>query len=70
MIARTMRLAALAFLLLGGSAAHANEAQIVGEKPVEGGTELTIETPAFNAPARVEVFLPRGTRRTRRGAGR
>ncbi len=39
----------------------AGGAQIVAEKPLDGGgIELTIETPAFTAPALVEVFLPAG----------
>ena len=41
--------------------AQANEATIVEERPLEDrGVELTIATPAFTAPARVQVFLPAG----------
>jgi S-formylglutathione hydrolase FrmB len=40
--------------------ASANDARIVAERPIEGGVELTIETPAFTAPTHVQVFLPEG----------
>src|SRR4051794_784061 len=52
---------ALASLCLSGTA-KANPAKIVGEQPVDDrhGIELTISTPAFSAPAKVQVFLPAG----------
>src|SRR4051795_7854997 len=52
---------ALASLCLCATA-KANPAKIVGEQPVEDGhgIELTISTPAFSAPAKVQVFLPAG----------
>ena len=60
-IARAASLVVMAALALCGTAAHARGAQIVAEKPLDGGgVELTIETSAFAAPTRVEVFLPDG----------
>jgi S-formylglutathione hydrolase FrmB len=53
----------LAALCLCGpsTAARANDAHITGERPLDGnGIELTIATPAFSAPAKVQVFLPAG----------
>src|SRR3954447_10029041 len=54
---------ALASLCLCGTAA-ANPAKIVAEQSVDGGhgIELTISTPAFTAPTKVQVFLPAGYR--------
>ena len=53
--------AALASLCLCGPA-QANPAKIVAEQSVDDGhgIELTISTPAFSAPAKVQVFLPAG----------
>jgi hypothetical protein len=43
------------------SAAQANDAQITGERQVTGRViELTIATPAFVAPTKVDVNLPAG----------
>jgi S-formylglutathione hydrolase FrmB len=53
---------ALAAVCLAAPAAQAEGgARIVAERPLEGrGIELTIATPAFSAPTRVQVFLPAG----------
>jgi S-formylglutathione hydrolase FrmB len=60
-ITRAWGLVVLAALCLGGPAAHAQSARIVAERPLDGnGVELTIATPAFSAPTRVQVFLPAG----------
>ncbi|MDX6666092.1 MAG: hypothetical protein QOG68_2298 [Solirubrobacteraceae bacterium] len=62
-------LVVLAGLCVCSPAAHASsstdgssgQARIVAERPVAGnGVELTIATPAFSAPTRVQVFLPAG----------
>src|SRR6059058_3480347 len=52
----------LVALLLGApSAGAAGGARIVGERALpDNGIELTISTPAFAAPTRVEVYLPAG----------
>jgi S-formylglutathione hydrolase FrmB len=64
-IARVWGIAVVAGLCLGGTAAHAQTtaggAQIVSERSLAGnGVELTISTPAFAAPTKVEVYLPTG----------
>ena len=60
-IARVWGLGVLAALLVCAPAAAADQARITGERPVAGpGIELTIATPAFSAPTRVQVFLPAG----------
>ena len=57
-------LAALAVALVAqaGTAAAANPAKIVGEQSVDDGhgIELTVDTAAFTAPAKVRVYLPAG----------
>jgi S-formylglutathione hydrolase FrmB len=57
---RILGVACLVSLALCRPAA-ANDAKIVGERAVDGpGIELTIATPAFTAPTKVQVFLPAG----------
>jgi S-formylglutathione hydrolase FrmB len=52
---------ALAMLAPSATAATKNAASITAEQPIgDNGVELTIFTPAFTAPTRVQVFLPKG----------
>ena len=48
-------------LCVPAAASAASPARIVSERPLpDNGVELTISTPAFSAPTRVEVYLPAG----------
>lgn len=50
-----------AVMLIGASPANANDARIVEERQIEPRViELTIATPAFGAPTKVDVVLPVG----------
>ena len=54
-------LAAMAAFACPAHAAAADEARIVAQRSIGPNTvELTIETPAFSAPTRVQIFLPAG----------
>jgi len=61
-VATRTLLGALAVALLSGAApAHANDAKIIAEKPIGPRViELTISTPAFTTPTKVDVDLPVG----------
>jgi S-formylglutathione hydrolase FrmB len=48
----------VAFCLLAPAGAAANDARITEEKPLTRGVELTVATPAFAAPVKVQVYLP------------
>ena len=59
---RVLVLAAAVFAAHAGAAFAANPATVIGEHGVDDGhgIELTISTPAFSAPTKVQVFLPAG----------
>ena len=61
-VRRALVPAAVALALHTGAAFAANPAKITGERSVDDGhgIELTISTPAFSAPTKVQVFLPAG----------
>src|SRR3954469_19805447 len=53
--------AAVVAVVPATAAAQTGDARITGERALEDrGVELTIATPAFAAPAKVQVFLPAG----------
>ncbi|MDX6429467.1 MAG: hypothetical protein QOE54_1833 [Streptosporangiaceae bacterium] len=59
---RALLLAAVMLAAHAGAASAANPARIVDEQQVDDGhgIELTMSTPAFTTPAKVQVFLPAG----------
>jgi S-formylglutathione hydrolase FrmB len=58
---RTTAAAVLAALAVATSASASTGAQVVAQRPIgPDAVELTIATPAFTAPTKVQVFLPAG----------